>query len=95
MNEPKIVYEATEEVLDKALEKAMARIRENDQFARHDGTMVSFKTACEVLRMSEPTLYRYIQSGLIDAERRGKLYTFDLGYLLRYDRRKARQIFKV
>lgn len=93
--EAKIVYEATPEVLEQAIEKAIQKIQVNDLFARHDGTMVSFKTAQEVLRMSEATLYRYIKSGLIDAERRGKLYIFDLGYILRFDRKQAKQLFKL
>lgn len=82
----KIVYEATPEVLEEAIDKAMGKVLGDNLLSRYEGRRVDARAAMQILGISQATLYRYVESGILKPEdRTGQNYYFDLRYLLEFN----------
>jgi excisionase family DNA binding protein len=53
--------------------------------------ILDMKEACEFLRVSKPSLYKYIRSGEIPAFKMGRVWRFDKGLLDGWVKNKVQQ----
>lgn len=81
----KIVYESSKEDLKGAISESIAELIHEAEFARFQGIIYNTDEACKLLRISAPTLYDYIDRGLIAANKEGKNWKFDLRDLLEFN----------
>ncbi len=80
----KQIYEVNAEDFATAIRETLGEIASDNIYSRFEGRIVSTETACEVLGVSQRTLYRYIGAGLIAPQERGdnEDYKFNLRTLL-------------
>lgn len=68
--------------LDKVLEEKLAAIAQKSVLARFEDRLVSADTAAEILGCNRDTLLKYARANLIECQHEGKLWKFQLSYIL-------------
>lgn len=80
------VVQMEREDLKVAMSDVLSEIVKDSILAPYEGRLVDSKTARQILRISEATLYRYVDSGLLQPwDRSARTMQFDLRYLLEFN----------
>lgn len=79
-----LTYKLERDDLKEAIKEVLGEVLAENYFLRYEGIIVGSTTACEILKITNDTLYKYIKLGYIEPiERSGTNYKFDLAYLHR------------
>lgn len=76
------IYQLDEEDFDKVLERKLSDLSQKAAFARFENTLVSVDTVAEIHGIHRDTVLSYAKSGLIECQHIGKLWKFQLSYVL-------------
>lgn len=76
------ILQLDEADLDKVLAEKLAAITEKSVLARFEDRLVSADTAAEILDVHRDTLIGYARAGIIECQHIGKLWKFQLSYIL-------------
>ncbi len=68
--------------MDKKLEEKLEKLAEKSVLARFEDRLVSADTAAEILDVHRDTLLSYARAGIIECQHQGKLWKFQLSYIL-------------
>ena len=86
----KTVIEMNKSDLLEALKEFRATEVESQITDRYSCRYVDSHTACQVLGISDNTLYQYVKDGRIQAHRTGRKMSFQLSELLKADIKKGK-----
>lgn len=67
---------------EKVIEEKLTMITEKSVLARFEDRLVSADTAAEILDVHRDTLLSYAKAGIIECQHIGKLWKFQLSYIL-------------
>lgn len=92
----KTVYELSEADFKTALKEVLSQQVEDKILNRYEAITVDSSAACQILRISRPTLQRYIEAGLLEAnqEAPGHALYFSLSYLLRINKKDLKSRYR-
>lgn len=76
------ILQLDEADLDQVLERKLAGLTEKSVLARFEDRLVSADTAAEILDVHRDTLIGYARAGIIECQHSGKLWKFQLSYIL-------------
>ena len=78
-----VIYRSSIEDVADAMIQRMIPLLNDIAFAKYEGQLVTTEVACEILKCSCSTLLKRItDKSIVPTERSGKIYQFDLKYLL-------------
>lgn len=77
------ILQLNEADLDKKLDEKLEKLAEKSVLARFEDRLVSADTAAEILDVHRDTLIGYARAGIIECQHIGKLWKFQLSYILK------------
>jgi len=83
-----ITYKLSQNDFEQAIENRLSKHAEERIFNRFEGITINAKTACHILRISNPTMHTYIKGGYLIPEDRvsgGDIY-FSLSQILKFNK---------
>jgi len=83
-----ITYKLSQRDFQEVIENTLAKQIEDKIYNRFEGVTINAKTACHILRISNPTMHTYIKNGYLVPEDRvsgGDLY-FSLSQILKFNK---------
>ena len=88
-----VTYKLSQKDFVEAIEKTLAKQVEEKIYNRFEGIVINAKTACHILRISNPTMHAYMKGGFLIPEDRvsgGDLY-FSLSHILKFNKSEVQK----
>lgn len=89
---PRIVYEVSAAELREAMHHELAELQKTAILSRYADRYISADTVAEIHGVHRNTVISYARAGLLDHTMSGKLYKFQLSYVLDIDFSKLKKL---
>ena len=77
-----VILQLDEADLDKKLDEKLEKLAQKSVLARFEDRIISANAAAEILDVHRDTLISYARAGIIECQHTGKLWRFQLSYIL-------------